>query len=248
MAVLRQKRLERQELKDQLQSRKSTKANLKAAIAAREKFQAREFAEGRDGSDAAAVAETTGDFGSKERSRREDARGRNAADEAFGRGRLRRDGFSCLIFCILLRATVTSAVGAWTCGLALRGRSNQVLGVVQQRRDRGQGVSVSIFGGSEPGVSSYVASSGSCLVDTHCGDIYRFRLPCGQGSYPLSACGAVCCGDKFVNAVAQPLPDADFKAGVRRWGQAQRSRTPSFARWQIFHDEFLLMSCAVAGS
>ena len=35
--VLRQKRLERQELKDQTQSRKSTKALLKAAIAAREK-------------------------------------------------------------------------------------------------------------------------------------------------------------------------------------------------------------------
>ena len=31
-------------------------------------------------------------------------------------------------------------------------------------------------------------------MDTHCGDIYRFRLPCGQGSFPHSACGAVCCG------------------------------------------------------
>ena len=35
--VLRQKRLERQELKDQMQSRKSYKALLKSAIAAREK-------------------------------------------------------------------------------------------------------------------------------------------------------------------------------------------------------------------
>ena len=81
--VLRQKRLERQELKDQMQSRKSTKALLKAAIAARAKggHQARGFAEGRDGSDAAAVAETTGDFGCEERSRREGARGRNVAGE-----------------------------------------------------------------------------------------------------------------------------------------------------------------------
>ena len=59
--------------------------------------------------------------------------------------------------------------------------------------------------------------------------------------------------DQFVNAVAQPLPDADILAGVRRRGQrvlrlAQRGRTLSFARWQIFYDEFLLMSCAVAGS
>ena len=46
-------------------------------------------------------------------------------------------------------------------------------GVVQQRRDRGQGVSGSIFGGSEPGVSSDVASSGSCLVDT----LLRRHLP-----------------------------------------------------------------------
>ena len=108
--VLRQKRLERQELKDQMQSRKATKALLKAAIAAREKAAA--VAEGRDGSDANAVAETAGDFECEERSRREGARGRNAAGEEFGRGRLRRVPFSCLIFCILFCANVTSAVGA----------------------------------------------------------------------------------------------------------------------------------------
>ena len=31
-------------------------------------------------------------------------------------------------------------------------------------------------------------------VDTRCGDIYRFRLPCCQGSFRLSACNAICCG------------------------------------------------------
>ena len=81
----------------------------------------------------------------------------------------------------------------WALGLAAS-RSSQVRGVVQQRRDRGQGVSASIFGDSEPGVSSDVASSGSCFVDTRCGDIYRFRLPCCQGSFLLSACNAICCG------------------------------------------------------
>ena len=59
--------------------------------------------------------------------------------------------------------------------------------------------------------------------------------------------------EQIANAVAKPLPDADFQVGVRRRGQreirpAQRSRTLSFARWQIFHEEFLLMSCVVAGS
>ena len=177
--VLRQKRLERQELKDQMQPRKSTKALLKAAIAVREKAVIKLEGLQKEEMDLTQLlfAETTGDFGCEERSRREGARGRNAAGEAFGRGRLRRVGFSCLFFCILFCATVTSAVGAWTCGVAPRGRSSQVRGVVQERRDRGQGVSGSIFGGSEPRVSSDVVSSGSCFVDTGCGDIYRFRLP-----------------------------------------------------------------------
>ena len=162
--VLRQKRLERQELKDQMQSRKSTKALLNAATAAREKVchQARGFAEGRDESYAAAVAETTGDFGCEERSRREGVRGRDAAGvwpRSIAKGRF-------LMSHLLHPVLRPSAVGAWTYGVAPRGRSSQVRGVVQQRRDRGQGVSGSIFGGSEPGVSCYVASSESCLVDT----------------------------------------------------------------------------------
>ena len=76
--------------------------------------QARGFA-GGDGSDAAAVAETTGDFGRNERSRREGARGRNAAGEAFGRGRLRRVGFSRL-----LSASCSAPLSPqqWTLGLA----------------------------------------------------------------------------------------------------------------------------------
>ena len=47
--------------------------------------------------------------------------------------------------------------------------------------------------------------------------------------------------------------DAKVQVGVRRQGErmlrpAQRSRTLSFARWQIFHEEFLFMSVVVAGS
>ena len=158
---------------------------------------------------------------------------------------------------LLLPAAVGSRIG----GVAPKGRSNQVRGVVHQRRFRGQGIRGPLFGGSgprvssdatasgsclvdadnisgiqfpccqssfpfaagcaskkqewppgaeqisnaaareleegsrslggyEPGFSSYVASSGSCLVDTHCGDTCGVRLPCGQGSFPLPACCA----------------------------------------------------------
>ena len=66
------------------------------------------------------------------------------------------------------------AVGAGTCGVASRGRSSQIRGVVQHRGD--------------------VTASGSCLVDTHCGGVYGVRLPCGQSSFPVPACCAVCCG------------------------------------------------------
>ena len=136
--VLRQKRLDRQELKDQMQSRKSTKALLKAAIAAREKavlklegLQKEEMdltqlllLKQQEISDAKSEAAENG------------ARGRNAAGHAFGLGRLRRVGFSCLIFCILVRATVTSAVGARTCGVVLRGRSSRVRGGTTASRSR----------------------------------------------------------------------------------------------------------------
>ena len=209
--------------------------------------QAQGFAEGGDGSAAAAVAEITKDFGCKERSRREGARGRNAAGDAFGRGRLRRVVFSCLIFCILLRATVTSAVGAWTCGVALRGRSGQVRGVVQQRRDRGQGVSGSTFGGSEPATSLPADPvSSTPIAATSAGSAFRAAKAPFPSAAPYAAgfqmsksqerpLGA----DQFVNAVAQPLPDADVQAGVRRRGQsvlrlAQRSRTPELCTMADF--------------
>ena len=132
-------------------------------------------------------------------------------------------GFSCLIFCILFCATVTSAVGAWTRGVAPRGRASQVRGVVQQRRDRGQGVSGSIFGGSEPGVSSDVASS-EILFRRHPlrrhlqvppSVLPRLLSPLSVQRHMLRGfrSARVRSGrrgaDQFVNAVAQPLPDAD---------------------------------------
>ena len=221
--------------------------------------------EGLQKEEIAAVAETTGDFGREERSRREGARGRNAAGEAFGRGRLRRVGFTCLIFCILLRATVTSAVGAWTCGVAPRGRSSQVRWYNSVEIEAKVSVDPysDVLSQGSPATSLPADPVSSAPVEaTFAGSAFRaanapfpsqraapyaaeFQMSKSQERPP----GA----NQFVNAVAQPLPDADVFAGVRRRGQrvlrlAQRSRTLSFARWQIFHDEFLLTSCAVAGS
>ena len=136
--VLRQKRMERQELKDQMQSRKSTKALLKAAIAAREKAVIKLEGLQKEEMDLTQllllkqqeISDAKSDAAEKAREVE------NAAGEAFGRGRLRRVGFSCLFCCILFCADVAS-----------RGRASQVRGVLQERRDRGQGVSGSIFGG-----------------------------------------------------------------------------------------------------
>ena len=236
--VLRPKSLERQELKDQMQSRKSTKALLKAAIAAREKAVIKLEGLQKEGmvltqllllkqqeiSDAKSeAAEKAREVETLQARRLAEA----DCDESVSH-------VSYLIFCILLRATVTSAVGASTCGVGLRGRSSQVREVVQQRRGRDQGVSGPIFGGSEPGVSSYVASSGSCLVDTLCGDICRVRLPCGQGSFPLPACCTVFCGiseEQESGAATGSRSDRECRrlavAGCRRAGG---SPSPGSAR------------------
>ena len=154
----------------------------------------------------------------EERSRREGREVETLQARRLAGGRLRRVGFLMShISHLALRHCHLSSV-------ASRGRSSQVRGVVQQRRDRGQGVSGSIFGGSEPGVSSYVASSGSCLVDTRCGDIYRFRLPCCQGSIPLSACNAMCCGvsgeqESGAAAGSRSVRECRKKHGETQWQQ-----------------------------
>ena len=268
--VLQQKRLERQEPKDQSQSRKSTKALLRAATAAREQAVIKLEGFQKEEMDLAqllllkqqVISDAKSEAADKAREV-ETLQARRLAevdcDESVSQ--------SPLLHLAPRHCHLSS--GRLDLRRCSRRRSSQVRGVVQQRRDRGQGVSGSIFGGSEPVVSSHVASSGSCFIDTHCGDIYGVRLPCGQGSFPLPACRAACCvvsGEQESGAAAGSRTDRECRrqaiAGCRRFKDevgsarrgrrvlrpAQRSRTLSFARWQIFHEEFLLMSCAVAGS
>ena len=218
--VLRQKRLERQELNDQMQSRKSTKALLKAAIAAREKAVIKLEGLQKEEMDLTQllllkqqeISDAKSDAAEKAREVE------NAAGEAFGRGRLRRVGFSCLIFCILFCATVTSAVGAWTRGVAPRGCASQVRGVVQQRRDRGprrQWILISeVLSQGSP--ANPVSSTPVAATST--GSAFR----AAKAPFPLSACNAICCGvsdqqesgaatgSRSVRECSRPaLPDAD---------------------------------------
>ena len=216
--VLRQKRLERQELKDQMQSRKSTKALLKAAIAAREKAVIKLEGLQKEEMDLTQLLLLKQQEISDAKS---EAAEKAREVETLQARRLAEVDCEGSVSHVSSSATC-SAVGAWTCGVAPRGRSSQVRGVVQQRRDRGQGVSGSIFGGSEPGVSSYVASSGSCsstpVAATSTGSAFRAaKAPFpSQRATPYAAGFQVSKSqerppgaDQFVNAVAQPLPDAD---------------------------------------
>ena len=143
--------------------------------AAREKVvghQVRGFAEGRDGFDAATVVETTRDFGCKERCRREGARGRNVAGEAFGRGRLRRVGFTCLSlgFVASFQEDVRVKFEEWYNSVEIEGKASV----------------------------DFVSSTPIAATSTGS----AFRVVSKSQERPLEA-------DQFVNAVVQPLPDAD---------------------------------------
>ena len=183
--VLRQERLERQELKDRMHSRKSTKALLRTAIAAREKVVIKLDGLQKEEVDLTQLSllKQAGDRGRKERRRREGAGGRDAAGETSSRGRLRWVLLSCFFFFFLLLATVTAAVRSRTGGVAPRGRSNQVRGLVFQHQFQAQGIRAPLFGGSEPGVSCDSTASGSCFHDADRDDISGIQLPCCQSSF-----------------------------------------------------------------
>ena len=90
----------------------------------------------------------------------------------------------------------------------------------------------SVFGGSEPGVSRDVKADGSCLVDTHCGDIYGSAFRAAKAPFPSQRAAPYAAGfqmsksqerppgaEHIANAVAQPPPDAEVQVGVRRRGK-----------------------------
>ena len=181
---------------------------------------------------------------------------------AFGRGRLRRVGFSCLIFCILF-------CQQWALGLAaslpedVRVKFEEWYSSVEiEAKASVDPYSEVLSQGSPATLLPADPVSSTPVAATSAG--FAFRA--AKAPFPSQRATPYAVGfqvsksqerppgaDQFVNAVAQPLPDADVQAGVRRRGQrvlrlAQWRRTLSFARWQIFYEEFLLMSCAVAGS
>ena len=217
--VLRQKRLERQELKDQMQSRKSTKALLKAAIAAREKAVIKFEGLQKEEMDLTQVLLLKQQ---EQRSRREGARGRNAAGEAFGRGRLRRVGFSCLLFCILLRATATQQ---WALGLAaslpedVRVRFEEWYNSVEIEAKASVDPYSEVLSQGSPATSLPADHlSSTPIAATSTGSAFR----AAKAPFPSQRAAPYAAGfqmsksqerppgaDQIANAVAQPLPDAD---------------------------------------
>ena len=162
--VLRQKRLGGRGLGDRMQSRKSTKALLKAAIAAREKAVIKLEGLQKEEMDLTQllllkqqeILDAKSEAAEKAREVETLQARRLAAVDCEGSVSHASSSASC---------SAPLSPQQWALGLAAslpEGRSSQVRGVVHERRDRGQAVSGSIFGGSEPGVSSDVASSGSC--------------------------------------------------------------------------------------
>ena len=189
----------------------------------------------------------------------------NAAGEAFGRGRLRRVGFASLFFCILLRATVTSAVGAWTCGVRFQRtfESNSRSGTTASDVETKASVDhhSEVLSQGSPATSQQADPvSSTPMAATITRSAVRPKLLSAPSVLRRLLAGFQMSKSKerppgaeqISNAVAKPLPDAKEKVGVLRRGQrvlrpAQGSRILSFTRWQIFHEEFLMMSCRGRG-
>ena len=187
--VLWQKRLERQELKDQMQSRKSTKALLKAAIAAREKAVIKLEGLQKEEMDLTQLLLLKQQEISDAKS---DAAEKAREVETLQARRLAEVDCEGSVSHVSSSASCSAPLSPqqWALGLA----ASLPEDVRVKFEEWYSSLEIEAKASVEPGVSSDVASSESCFVDTRCGDIYRFRLPCCQGSFPLSACNAICCG------------------------------------------------------
>ena len=114
---------------------------------------------------------------------------------------------------------------------------------------------------SKPGVSSDSTASGSCLDDADRDDISGIQFPSRQSSFLLAAGCAFRCGVSESGAAAES--GADFKdsrqtaggesfANERALGigacRLSGASVRGLRHGRLFHEEFLLMRCAVAGS
>ena len=179
--VLRQKWLERQELKDQMQSSKSTKA-----LSAREKAVIKLDGLQEEEIDLTQLLLLKQQEISEAKS---EAAEKAREVETLQARRLAEVDCDGSVSHVSSFASCSAPLSPqqWALGLAALPEDVRVKFVEWHNSVEiaAQGISGSIFGSYEPGVSGYVASSGSCLVVTNCGDIHGVRLQCGQGTFPL---------------------------------------------------------------
>ena len=189
--VFRQKRLERQKLKDQLQSRKSSERRSRGTR--KGGYQARGFPKGGDRSYAVVVKNSRRSRTQRTTPPRRRGRSRRSRRNVWQRSIAMGPSLvSLLLYRALRHCHRSSGLLDW------RRRSQKTVESssrsVQPGRFRGQGFSEPLLGGSEQGVSRDGTTSGSCLVDTDRDDINGVQLPCCQSSLPRAAGCAVCCG------------------------------------------------------
>ena len=169
--VLRQKRLERQELKDQMQSRKSTKALLKAAIAAREKAVIKLEGLQKEEMDLTQLLLLKQQEISDAKS---DAAEKAREVETLQARRLAEVDCEGSVSHVSSSASCSAPLSPqqWALGLA----ASLPEDVRVKFEEWYSSVEIEAKASVDPysEVSSDVASSESCFVDTRCGDIYRW--------------------------------------------------------------------------
>ena len=168
--ALRQKRSERQELEDQMQSLKSTNSLLTTAIAAREKVI-----------DLTQLLLLT---------QQEMADANNDTAEKAREVETLQAKRSAEVDCDGSVSHVSSA--ACSSPLSPQQWAPRLAASLEDARFRGQGICGPLLGGSQPGISSDATASGSCLVDADRDNISGIQLPCCQSSFHLAGGCALC--------------------------------------------------------
>ena len=184
----------RQELKDQMQSRKSTKTLLKAAIAAREKAVIKLEGLQKEEMDLTQVLLLKQQEISDAKS---DAAEKAREVETLQARRLAEVDCEGSVSHVSSSASCSAPLSPQQWALGLAASLPEDLRVKFEEWYS----SVEIEAKASVDPYSEVLSQGSPAtllpanpVSSTPGDIYRFRLPCCQGSFPLSACNAICCG------------------------------------------------------
>ena len=249
--VLRLKRQERRELKDQMQSRKSTKALFRTAIGAREKAVIKLEGLQKEEADLTQllllkqqeIVDAKNDAADKAREVEMLQAKRLAEVDCDGSV---SHGSSASI-------SSPKSPQQWALGLAASLPEDVRVKFEDWCSSVGFDAKASVYpvlGGSEPGVSSDSTRCGSCLADTDCDDFSGIQIPCCQSSFLLATGCAFCCGvsdEQESGAVAGSGADVECSCHASAVGVV--SRTSAFsgpARVTAGPAEQAFKTCTVA--